>query len=146
MKDTIEIMTDFTITSGSDIMHALRDIDRKFYVATCKKYSSDHIFDENQTVKWNREEAARRNKEILEDFTRTREMKFESLKNLDRAIINYIMKDSIWECDFTEAEANAILQAAKEHHSDEWWNWLDEMASTAFALYWAREHGGEQND
>lgn len=135
----MEVITNFNITSSRDIYNALERIDREFYVPPQTKFEVGHVFDEDKSVRWNREEAVRRNQEIADIKKQAREFRVQSCANLDEAIINYIMTEADYTQHFTRLEALAILRGARYLHNDEWWHYLDEMIEVAIDLYAARE-------
>ena len=59
----MEVITDFKITCGRDIGEAIYRVDKEFYVPV-KRFKDDHVFDEDKSVKWNREEVERKNSEF----------------------------------------------------------------------------------
>ena len=126
----MQVIDKFYIHSGDDIMCAINTIESTFYVNPHSLFQSDHIFDENQSVKWNREEVTRQNDKIRYLIETSREMKTKSLEYLEKEIIRYIQEESVYDIHFTEEEANIILQATKYHHESEPWIWLDDMART----------------
>lgn len=58
-----------------------------------KAYSLDHIFDEEKSVKWNREEVLRVNDEIKEHNLKIREQRFKALAEAHNNIINYLQNE-----------------------------------------------------
>ena len=58
-----------------------------------RKVSKDHIWDENQSVKWNREETERYNNEVVEINRLNLIDRQKSFENLDNAIIDWIVED-----------------------------------------------------
>ena len=126
----MEVITKFEIHCGYDIELALKQLDQAFYVAPQAKFASDHVFDENKSVKWNREEAIRHNQENKTAFLSAREMKAKSQDYLEEEIYRYIMDESAYGIHFTRAEAQVIWQCTKNHHSSDPWNWVDEMVET----------------
>ena len=126
----MEVLSNFTITCGRDIVEAFDKIDHTFYVAHLKKFKPDHVFDEDKSVKWNRDEVVRRNQDLADAYLLAREYKAKSLDFLDEAIYKYIMEESVYDTKFTRQEAELIWKNAKKHHEAEPWNWIDEMAET----------------
>ena len=135
----MEAITNFEIHCGEDIEAAIRKIDKAFYVAHHKKFSPDHVFDENQTVKWNREEVERRNQAIHDEYRKAMEAKSQSYTNLYEEIYRYIMEESVFGRRFTYNEAKVIWQQAYNHHDNNPWDWVDEMADTMHEFIIARE-------
>ena len=58
-----------------------------------KAYSLNHIFDEEKTVKWNREEVLRVNNEIKEHNIKIREQRFRALAEAHNNIIKYLQNE-----------------------------------------------------
>lgn len=76
-----------------------------------RKYSDDFVFDENQSVRWNREEVIRQNKAI-DNARRAFERKVNRQSaRVDEAIKQYL-KD---EFDFGDAVAAKVFEMAWEH-------------------------------
>jgi hypothetical protein len=126
----MEVIKNFEIHDSRDIAKALELLDTAFAFRP-HYYAENYVFDEDKSVRWNREEVLRRNKEAKDALKSAREMKAESSALLNLAIIKYIMDESVVGYHFTELDAKLILEAASTHHEDNWWEWLDEMASTA---------------
>ena len=130
----MEVISNFKITCGSDIRKAMEDIDNKFYVQV-KTFKEDHIFDEDKSVRWNREEVARQNALQRSFYERARKMAAESYENLYLAIFTYIMEESVYDFKFTLEEAKVIWANTVKHHEGEPWNWVDDMAESARDFY-----------
>ena len=135
----MEAITKFEISCGRDIDQAIRQIDKTFYVAHHKKFPVDHVFDEDKSVKWNREEVERRNQAIRDEWKAAQEAKSESYQHLHEEIYRYIMEESVYSMQFTRKEAEVIWQQTNRHHDQEPWDWIDEMAETMRDFIIARE-------
>lgn len=135
----MEVLTKFEIHCGYDIELAFKQLDQAFYVAPQAKFAPDHVFDENQSAKCNREEVIRKNQENKTVFLSAREMKAKSLEYLEEEIYRYIMNESIYGLHFTRIQAQVIWQHTKNHHSSDPWNWVDEMAETVRDFIAAQE-------
>ena len=134
----MEAITKFDIHCGSDIEQAIRQIDKTFYVAHQRKFAETHVFDEDKSVKWNREEVERRNQAIHDEWKAAQEAKGESYQNLYEAIYKYIMDEAVFGRHFTYNEAKAIWQQTYNHHDQNPWDWVDEMADTMHEFIIAR--------
>lgn len=139
----MEVITKFEIHCGADIEQAIRQIDKTFYVAHHKKFPVDHVFDEDMSVKWNREEVERRNQAIHDEWKAAMEAKSESYHNLYEEIYRYIMDEAVFGRHFTYNEAKAIWQQTYNHHDQNPWDWVDEMADTMHEFIIVREHKDE---
>ena len=139
----MEVITNFEIHCGRDIDQALRQIDKTFYVAHHKKFPVDHVFDEDKSVKWNREEVERRNQAMHDEWKAALEAKGESYQYLYEEIYRYIMEESVYGIHFTRKEAETIWQQTNRHHDQEPWNWVDDMAETMRDFIIARESKDE---
>ena len=135
----MEAITKFEIHCGRDIDLAMRQIDKTFYVAYHKKFPVDHVFDEDKSVKWNREEVERRNQAMHDEWKAAHEAKGESYQYLYEEIYRYIMEESIYGVHFTHKEAEVIWQQTNRHHDHEPWNWVDDMAETIHEFIIVRE-------
>ena len=120
----MEVITNFDIHCGEDIRAAILRVDHDFYVPV-KRYRDDHVFDEDKSVKWNREEVARQNEKQIELQRQAR-----SHANLSEAIYEYIMNEAIYGHYFSRAEAAFIWAHCCRHHESNPWDWIDEMADT----------------
>ena len=57
---------------------------------TQRPYSVTHIFDENQTVKWNKEEVIRRNEQIRNDRESLHKARLQAIMKAEDDIISYL--------------------------------------------------------
>ena len=128
----MEVITNWEIHSGEDFHQALCRLDREFREPRWTRYTEGYVFDENQTVKWNREEVARRNQEMQTEVLQIRELKSQSHEFLYSELMRYIMHESVCGVHFTEQEARAIWQHILNHHDSNPWDWVDEMAETCY--------------
>lgn len=58
-----------------------------------RTYSANHIFDEDKSVKWNREEVIRRNEQIKNDRDSLQRARFQAIMEAEEAIVNYLFKN-----------------------------------------------------
>lgn len=87
-----------------------------------RKYREDYVFDEDQSVKWNREEVIRKNKKV-QDKKDTYKAESSRLQNqLNDDIIKAIM----FEYGFNEEQAQIINgHAYDKHHSSGYYEILN---------------------
>ena len=55
-----------------------------------RTYSANHIFDEEQSVKWNREEVIRRNEQIKNDRESLQTARFKAIMDAEEDIVSYL--------------------------------------------------------
>lgn len=55
-----------------------------------RTYSANHIFDEDKSVKWNREEVVRRNEQIKNDRESLQNARFKAIREAEDDIIEYL--------------------------------------------------------
>lgn len=55
-----------------------------------RTYSADHIFDEEQSVKWNREEVIRRNEQIKNDRDSLQRARYQAIMDAEEEIVDYL--------------------------------------------------------
>lgn len=80
----------------------------------------DHVWDENWTVKANREYTKQYNETILENAEELDNKKSEARKAFRKAVLNYIME----EYDVTEILADIVWTWCCIHHEDEAYNYI----------------------
>ena len=125
----MKVITDFKINQSRDIEQALRLLDSAFYVPI-HKYREDYIFDEDQSVRWNREEVKRKNQEQHDLHQQALEMRAESQLYFLEELYRYIQEDAS-EFSFSREEAATIWTMTLLHHEAEPWIWVDDMACSA---------------
>jgi hypothetical protein len=54
------------------------------------RYSENHIFDEDKSVKWNREEVVRRNEEIRNERNTLQTTRYKAINDAEIEIIKYL--------------------------------------------------------
>ena len=134
----MEVIKQFEIHCGRDISEALRKLDDEFYVPV-RKYREDHVFDEDKSVKWNREEVIRKNQEQIELQRLAIELRAESTDYFMEELYRYIMDETVYGYKFSKSEAEVIWSQTLKHHDSEPWNWVDDMAETAQTLFATKE-------
>ena len=95
-----------------------------------KRYREDHVFDEDKSVRWNREEVERQNQAQFELQKQARALREESNNHFLTELYRYICQESVYDFTFTAAEAEQIWRATVKHHDQEPWNWVDDMAES----------------
>lgn len=96
----------------------LFDMAKEYYNLSCKpkscKYKDGTIFDEDKSVKWNREEAERLNKIHDDEIKSLNAQKNKLLVNFIHNVRTYIIQ----ETNVTETQANKIYNyLCNEYHS-----------------------------
>lgn len=87
------------------------EYDNKIPYPRKSKLKEDHVFDENKSVKWNREEVVRYNKSVDEERIKYREETNRLSAKLHDDIINALVN----EYNFTKNQANKIYDYAYMH-------------------------------
>lgn len=119
---------DFQIIEGRDIYECMKMIQQENPIPPYKKqYAPNHVFDENQTVKWNREEVVRQNQAAQDMVTRARNVRNESENNLHKAVVRYVIGQGSYGVVIDKDLAEDIINFAKDVHEDTWWEWLDDV-------------------
>ena len=125
----MEVIKHFNIHCGKDICDEIRRMDNEFYVPV-KRYREDHVFDEDRSVRWNREEVERQNQAQIDLQKKARDLSEESNNYFLTELYRYICHEAVYDYTFTEAEAEQIWRATCKHHDQEPWNWVDDMAES----------------
>lgn len=105
------------ITDACDITSAYYQIKYPSRNSFGETYHEGHIFDEDKSVKWNREEVQRRNESVQEQFRAARDKYDNQIKEFWSDVIKYIanefnisletaeeLKDTIWHSDSVSYE------------------------------------------
>lgn len=58
------------------------------------QYSPSHIFDEEQSVRWNREQVQIKNAELMAEADRISEIKRNAIKEANEDVINYLYQET----------------------------------------------------
>ena len=119
----MEPITEFYIMCYHDIYEALVDIEKQIKVPAAAPKSITHVFDEGKSVRWNREQVEIYNKELSEARKAAVEIRAQSLRNLDEAIIDYMMEYEA-KSSTPRAVVKEVLVRARADHDDDWWNYL----------------------
>jgi uncharacterized protein with von Willebrand factor type A (vWA) domain len=114
----------FKIEMQEDIHECYLEIYNKYKIPRRLHYLESHVFDEEKSVRWNREEVVRQN-QLIEDAVATAVAeRAAALDRLDEAVVKYIMEDT----SLNEKLAKKVLEAAKNDHDDNWWDYIDDLA------------------
>lgn len=84
-----------------------------------KHVSESFIFDEDKSVKWNREEVVRHNQQIRENNQRYREDRYNALKEAEAAIIDYL------QAEFSDVSISIIKEFYKYIYEREYYDNYD---------------------
>ena len=114
----------FKIEMQQDIQECYLEIYNKYKIPHRTRYSDSHVFDEEKSVRWNREEVARQNQLIKDEVATVLAERSAALDRLDEAVVKYIMGDT----SLNEKLARKVLEAAKNDHEDDWWDYIDDLA------------------
>ena len=114
----------FKIEMQSDIHECYLEIYNKYKIPRRTQYSENHVFDDEKSVRWNREEVARQNQLIKDEVAIAIMQRADALNRLDEAVVKYIMGDT----NLNEKIAKKVIEAAKTDHEDNWWDYIDDIA------------------
>ena len=117
------VMIDFIITDVNEIPDALETICNMYPYNYEGKKSEGFVFDEDKSVKWNREQVEIFNKNLEADREKNRKLRYVSKVNLDKAIVDYIINHET-STTMSRAIANGLLAKIKLEHDDCWWHWI----------------------
>lgn len=81
-----------------------------------RKYRDDYVFDENKSVKWNREQVRKHNGEFDTERTRLRAARDEKIKSAKKMAVQYICEELV-ECPNDEY-AQIVFEKAYERGLD----------------------------
>lgn len=126
----MEPITDFYIMCYHDAYEALVDIDKKIKIPHQVPKSITYVFDEEKSVRWNREQVDLFNREVAETRREAVECRAQSLRNLDKALVNYMIE---YEAKSTTPRVivEYIVRKAQVDHEDDWWNYLSDYLDFA---------------
>ena len=116
-------MIDFIITDVNEIPDALETICNMYPYNYEGRKSDGFIFDEDKSVKWNREQVELFNKKLDENREKHKKLRYISKVNLDKAVVDYILKYET-STSMSRAIANGLLAKIKLEHDDCWWHWI----------------------
>ena len=113
----MEPITDFHIMCYHDIFNELVDIEKKIVVPSAAPKSITYVFDEEKSVRWNREQVEAYNQKAAELRREAVERRAQSRRNLDEAVADYMME---YEAADTTPRAviKEVIAVAKAKHDD----------------------------
>ena len=106
-----------------------------------RKYRDDYVFDEDKSVKWNREQVRKHNGEFDTERTRLRAARDEKIKSAKKMAVQYICEELV-ECPNDEY-AQIVFEKAYERGLDRGgaesiFDCIDEEAEFLNKLFQAR--------
>ena len=116
------LITEFNIRRYSDISKEIRDIEKKIPIPSPDKKPANYVFDEGQTVRWNREQVDIYNHKNSGLRREARDLRIQSYRNLDKAVVNYVVEYEALETTPRSVIEKVVAHAKQDH--DEWWNYL----------------------
>jgi hypothetical protein len=120
----------FDIQCAHDIYECFEMIYKVFRVPNTTKYRADHVFDEEKSVRWNREEVERQNQAIDDERKAAYAARNAAIKELDEAVVKYITETT----HLNKKLAEKVLYAVQRDHEDNWWNYVDDLADFTEAV------------
>ena len=124
------VMTNFKLIDLYEIPELLEIICDRYRIIYESKKPKDFVFDEDKSVKWNKEQVELFNKNMEDERAKARELRRISKANLDEAVVDYIIKSES-SVDMSRAAAKCILDRAKIDHDDCWWLWISTYTELA---------------
>ena len=115
-------ITEFSIRRYSDISKEIRDIEKKIPIPPLDKKPANYVFDESQAVRWNREQVDIYNHKNSELRREARDLRIQSYRNLDKAVVNYMVEYEALETTPRSVIEKVVAHAKQDY--DEWWNYL----------------------
>ena len=124
------------INYGAEFRNVVNHIEA-IYRAKCREigtdYSESHVFDEEQSVKWNREEVLRQNQEKKDARNAAAILRVNSNLVMRKAIQKYIERSSAYcrkdhqSYSLTENQIKHIIQFLRSAYDHEWYSGLDTL-------------------
>jgi predicted enzyme involved in methoxymalonyl-ACP biosynthesis len=130
MEEPMKPITEFCIACYHDIYNELVDIDKQIPVPSAAPKSITHVFDEEKSVRWNREQVEIFNKQASEARREAVEYRALSRRNLDKAVVDYMVEYEA-NSDTPRAVVEKVVARAQQDHDDDWWNYLSDYLDFA---------------
>jgi hypothetical protein len=130
MEELMKPITDFYIMCYHDIYNELVDIDKQIPVPSAAPKSITYVFDEEKSVRWNREQVEIFNKQASEARREAVECRAQSRRNLNKAVVDYMVE---YEADSATPRivVEKVVARAQQDHDDDWWNYLPDYLEFA---------------
>lgn len=134
----MEPITNFNIGCYNDIYMEEINIEKKLPMPVLATKPANYVFDENQTVRWNREQVDLYNQKNSELRREIVELRAQSYQNLNKAVVDYMVE---YEALNTTPRVviEKVVARAKQDHYDEWWNYLSDYLDFAEDILSATE-------
>ena len=126
----MEPITEFHIMCYHDIYNEIVDINKQIMIPSTAPKSITHVFDEEKSVRWNREQVEIYNKEISEARREAFECRAKSYRNLDKVVVDYMMEYEALDTT-PRAVVEKVVTRAQKDHDDDWWNYLSDYLEFA---------------
>ncbi len=123
-------ITDFYIRCYHDIYNEFVDIDKQIPLPPAAPKPSTYIFDEEKSVRWNREQVDAYNQKTSELRREAVECRAQSRRNLDKAVVDYMVEYEA-DSDTPRSVVEKVVARAQQDHDDDWWNYLSEYLEFA---------------
>lgn len=126
----MEVIKKFELEDSTDIYNAMCAVYKlqNWHALKNEKKTENHVWDEDKTVRENRQITAQHNANIETEIKRRQEVYAESMRNLETAIINYIMEYFEYEdvkCSSEHAEK--IWTFCKQQWEDDPHNYISDV-------------------
>jgi LPS sulfotransferase NodH len=123
-------ITTFYIMCYNDIPGEVRDIEKKIPIPSLATKPANYVFDEDQTVRWNREQVDIYNQKNSELRREAVELRAQSYRNLDKAVVDYMVKYEALDTT-PRSVVEKVVARTQQDHDDDWWNYLSEYLEFA---------------
>lgn len=123
-------ITNFYIMCYNDISGEIRDIEKKIPIPSLAPKPANYVFDEDQTVRWNREQVDIYNQKNSELRREAVELRAQSYRNLDKAVVDYMMQYEALDTT-PRSVVEKVVARTQQDHDDDWWNYLSEYLEFA---------------
>lgn len=120
----------FEFNTPHDIYLARQEVYsmQNWYSLSKEKKKEDYVWDEDLTIRQNREKTIQYNNDIEEEIKKRQAEFSESLENLNNAVIDYIMEEFKYsDVKINRRQAQIIWNFCKIEHEDDAQNWISTM-------------------